>query len=836
MSHRFLRYVREGAAAAITQRTTDTLHVRPGFDVQLTVSHNGVGETLAPPPLQLFGPGDVTGIDLRQVGRRTPEPDAHGVPTDQLAAIEFNRADFPWLFSPFAPDDIADTLTPWLCLVVVKQGAGITLDRGVPNSVLRLAAPASLAELPVLGQIRSWAHTQLDDATAQDDVGRLYREQPQNFRSRILSPRRLAGDTAYWACLVPTYEGGRLKGLGRPVDGTAAAMLAPAWTSTTQLPLELPVYDSWEFRTGEAGGFEELVRRLIPRPVPATVGLRSMDVSRPGGGLPITTVPPLTAQDQDGALGPVNAVHANPPVALSASILSRLNRSQAVTPPTYGRWHAAAITGSPGAPAWLAEINRDPVRRVAAGLGGEVVQAHQEEFMAAAWEQAGEILRANQLLRLGELARETMTRTFTRRFLPLASDLSLLALAGPAMARLRLAPSITLRGEIRRSCLPLLGLSGAFRKFVRLSGPASRRLQRLTDRPTKVGPVLRALATGLLPDPAPQFPEGATSIRIDTLEELLRTRIRPNLRERVTGVLPMLRTLNTRATQAACLPLDAGTVVASISRDLDPRTTIAARIKTQIELPSGVALSPSGVGPAMVAPKIPLAMYKPLSEIGQEWVLPGLGTIPPESMSILEPNRQFIESYFAGLNHEMARELLWRGFPTDQRGTVFDRFWDSSQLDVTPLHEWQGSLGSHSPAATPPALLVLILRGDLVRRFPGATVFLQQAKQTKSGRVPEADLGGDATALPLFSGQLGTDLRFVGFGLSAAQVKGTDPKFPDGYYVTFQEFPGDLRFGPLPTTDPLEVHMVSTKAADAMASDVLHHPFRLYVHASQLLP
>ena len=30
----------------------------------------------------------------------------------------------------------------------------------------------------------------------------------------------------------------------------------------------------------------------------------------------------------------------------------------------------------------------------------------------------------------------------------------------------------------------------------------------------------------------------------------------------------------------------------------------------------------------------------------------------------------------AGLNHEMARELLWRGYPTDQRGTVFRRFWD----------------------------------------------------------------------------------------------------------------------------------------------------------------
>ena len=31
-----------------------------------------------------------------------------------------------------------------------------------------------------------------------------------------------------------------------------------------------------------------------------------------------------------------------------------------------------------------------------------------------------------------------------------------------------------------------------------------------------------------------------------------------------------------------------------------------------------------------------------------------------------------------GLNHEMARELLWREYPTDQRGSYFRQFWDAS--------------------------------------------------------------------------------------------------------------------------------------------------------------
>ena len=35
-----------------------------------------------------------------------------------------------------------------------------------------------------------------------------------------------------------------------------------------------------------------------------------------------------------------------------------------------------------------------------------------------------------------------------------------------------------------------------------------------------------------------------------------------------------------------------------------------------------------------------------------------------------------------GSNHEMGRELLWRGYPTDQRGTYFAQFWDTSRRRV----------------------------------------------------------------------------------------------------------------------------------------------------------
>ena len=89
--------------------------------------------------------------------------------------------------------------------------------------------------------------------------------------------------------------------------------------------------------------------------------------------------------------------------------------------------------------------------------------------------------------------------------------------------------------------------------------------------------------------------------------------------------------------------------------------------------------------------------------------------------TLLQTNSRFVEAYLVGLNHEMARELLWRGYPTDQRGTCFASFWTGADELVADLHQaaWRhGALGSH----VRPELdgqIVFMVRGDLVRRYPG---------------------------------------------------------------------------------------------------------------------
>src|SRR5205085_917152 len=105
--------------------------------------------------------------------------------------------------------------------------------------------------------------------------------------SRLVCPRRLADNTDYHALVVPTFETGRLSGLGQdPV--TAPHATASAWEAYAGRlePTNYPVYYRWFFRTGSRGDFEFLVRLLTPKPVDKRVGTRDMDVQDPGSNIP----------------------------------------------------------------------------------------------------------------------------------------------------------------------------------------------------------------------------------------------------------------------------------------------------------------------------------------------------------------------------------------------------------------------------------------------------------------------------------------------------------------------------------------------------------------------
>jgi hypothetical protein len=86
------------------------------------------------------------------------------------------------------------------------------------------------------------------------------------------------------------------------------------------------------------------------------------------------------------------------------------------------------------------------------------------------------------------------------------------------------------------------------------------------------------------------------------------------------------------------------------------------------------------IAPVMAYPDIKEPMYSPLRDLSPDLLVPNLSLVPPNTISLMLTNSRFIEAYMAGANHEFARELLWREYPTDCRGSPFRQFWDVSAV------------------------------------------------------------------------------------------------------------------------------------------------------------
>ena len=876
MAYTFLRWLRTGIAASLGPQSATATASRASIAVGIEVEGTDLPPRVGSVNLGVLGPQDVTGLDARQVVRTFPVAGAVDFEPTFFPHVEFSRPDLPWLFTPFGPA-ANHTLRPWLGLVVVEKGEYGRLSPGAPCPTLTVSGP-EIAALPPLNEAHAWAHVQIvGDAAPGAKV--VMETAPERIVSRLVCPRALAPGKSYLACVVPTFRKGALAGLGRDVPATAPL---DAWTAA-DTTVDLPVYYSWEFSTGAGGDFRSLVLRLESRAQPQGVGTRPLDVSMPGFGLPDRTAAPSVPLG--GALRVAQAEAPLVDPVFASDLLPLVNADAAVGPPIYGRWHAA-VTGvaSPvaGAPGWVDTLNLDPRYRVAAGLGTSVVQERQEDLMAAIWEQLGEVLRANQLLRQAQLAIAASERVVTRHLAPL-SDPALLSIAGPALSRILAAPRTTARKVVRDSCLPLVALSGAFRRVTRARGPIARRLMRASraefpDRPPApvidLNLLLSRMAAGALVPRAVAIPPGAIPVPASVRRPNRRRTPAPGGDAHGTTGGPLasleraLALLEKRAVSRRCPALDVSSLATDVRGALVPDVAIAARVRAQISVPKSLRVRLSvRLDPIMATPDIPTPMIGPLQEMGQDWLLPGLSSVGANTATIVEPDAAFIEAYMVGLNHEMSRELLWRGFPTDQRGTVFARFWDRRAAvptaaaavpdrDIPPIHEWDTStaLGGHLSHGAQD-LVVLLIRGDLLHRYPRATIYVQRARWRRDTAGVIVFEGGRAVRepvvlsraaawdvdarFPVFSGRSGGDIVFLGFPLTTIAIRGVErdvatsasPDTDAGWYVVFEEQPTEPRFGtgttPLPS--PL------TLQSDALAATLLRPSFRLFVHASDLL-
>lgn len=271
---------------------------------------------------------------------------------------------------------------------------------------------------------------------------------------------------------------------------------------------------------------------------------------------------------------------------------------------------------------------------------------------------------------------------------------------------------------------------------------------------------------------------------------------------------------------------------------IEPRVVVPRRTWRGIGLPSWVlenlATDRDTLEEVMAYPTIDLPMFKPLAAISSELFLPNINLIEPNSITLLETNQRFVEAYLVGLNHEFARELLWREYPTDQRGSYFRQFWDVSSFftgknasdpalketlrDIPPIHSFGPSskLGEHDHRDEPGAEekeAVLVIRGELLKRYPNAVIYAHRAKwQLKNGRIddtqerllediPETEGAvppADKVKTPLFEAKVDPDIYFFGFDLTVDEARGDPPDREDarpGWFFVIKERPGEPRFG-----------------------------------------
>jgi hypothetical protein len=278
--------------------------------------------------------------------------------------------------------------------------------------------------------------------------------------------------------------------------------------------------------------------------------------------------------------------------------------------------------------------------------------------------------------------------------------------------------------------------------------------------------------------------------------------------------------------------------------------TVGRRVTDRITLDPSVDWDPADpLEPMLFTPEYERPMYEPLNQISSDWILPGINQVKRDTVGLAVTNQKFVESYMAGLNQEMTRELLWNEFPTDQRGTYFRQFWSIAghilengstlppeQLhDIRPLRLWANAaeLGENSPRPPPGGdedepFLVLVVRAQLIQKYPNVIVYAQRLDAATQTLIGEQEH-------PIFYALLEPDTAFYGFQLTATEIR-EDPS----WYFVLQEQPGEPKFADELTDRGAQKYTPDptpfANSAGLFAQATILQPFRLGIRGISLLP
>jgi hypothetical protein len=855
--------------------------VKPSIDV----TKNGAAQIPIAPqnPLSVLGPGAVTGLNKEVVVRTDPRDGATAVENNYLVQIEFSRPDLPWMFTPAKPNS-KNRLRPWLVLIVV-EAATAQLQPGTPlprisvhdselpdlNDSWGWAHSQVTVDTPAVSKPRKLPADAGD--VAKEDADALAKEEADALNvaeselispagtsaiSRLLCPRRLDPNKTYLACVVPATRQGQQAGLGNEPD--AGPEIKQAWEAGSGNDVVLPVYYSWQFSTGNAGDFKSLVTRIrgVPPTDVAGFATRTVDMSLAWQREP--QLPAGTSIELGGAFGN----HSDGELSDQAKslfvprLINLLNfpatqqptnpeqdpNLSAVAPPIYGGRHAGA-TSLPTSAGWLRMLNLKPRNRIAAAFGTQYVQENQEFLMAQAWNQLGAVKEANRLQVLAEFASEVGDRMHRRHIaaLPLSKIVSMAAPAGTRF----LVGDLTLHAKVADSPMPAGAATVAFNRFTRFQGPLARRTfggrvpavielglrGQLTSAPLLLDGITTPVS---LPQPSVVNPtEGMVALAsqaVANLEKAIPAQNLTGLVQAANAVTrpstpvaaaqrlgsPVLRTLLSIGVQKSLKEADSLPVV--IADATKPSTGILKRFQTRVRIPDGFETDPAAR--VMACPQFIAPLALALKTNHPDWLLPGLGNFPDNSATLLNADGEFVESFMAGANHEMNREFLWRGYPTDQRGTPFRHFWPRPDRspDIPPITNWPmdtllGKNGTKD-GGNVENITILLVRGELLHRYPRLIVHVTPSKAV-AGAIP-FDEDEDHWTPPDFALRL--DDRTTAFAYNLPDPRGVYFVFSEpttGPRFNFDDPPDPSKQPPLKSWTDLDWGRVPMKRGFAFA-------------------
>ena len=755
---------------------------------------------------ELLGAGDIVSLDASMVARVEPSSTSRAVEPNYFPSVEFRDADFPWRYSL----DVGTSrrLRPWLLLVALEAAEFRYLGGGGVLPRIEVFDPTS--SLPDPDQSWAFAHVQVSGADQLGSLERALTAAAEASHSRLLCPRRLRDSTSYTLFLVPTFEAGRRAGAG--IGGPAEPWSSFAWDVAASGPVELPFYRQWTFRTSTLEDFESLVRRLQPLPSGADSplgGTRTVFSGRPGYYDDFDD-PSLTFE-AEGALQRVGFEREVPLIdetaltprletTLTAVIESDLaegvvdgpeQEDPLVALPVYGRHFARpeAIAVDGTSTPWVHEVNLDPRLRLAAGVGARIVKRHQEPFMEKCWRQVGEIQRANRL-RVRLLLLTRINEVLEKKHLsPLASSVAW-QIAAPLLHTVKtpFSGNRTMRADLRFRGVPDGEASPLVRRLVAKRPDVDITRRASVPGGTERNPPPAGLARALTRLPLPS----ATAIERATRRvEARRAAVADasDLAQLIPAELAATQEISFDRPSFEVGSIDSVQVVNTVMDRLRELP-----LRKAADLIAGTAPAEEvTLEPIMRSPRLPIPVSTHVEEEDANHLLPNVGELPENSVTIVEENRAFIEAVVAGANHEMNRELRWREFPTDMRASVFTRFWGSGHApgdatgdDLRPLHEWDGHAGEHFHRDKPS--LTLVIHGDLVRRYPDLLIAANRQVIPQGGKW---DASRGTTTYPVFTGVIGDATGFYGFDLTVDEVRAD----LDAFYFVLYEPANRFRFG-----------------------------------------